>query len=799
MLQHRYLKALSSLLLITALTACTPPEEKKVQYFNNGKALYEKGDYIKSRIEFSNALQIDPKYSDALYMRGLVELRKNNIRNAFNDLHNATQLNPQNLPAQIELIKLLLLTKNIDQAKEKITGLENEFSTNNDFLFIKARYLFQVNELDKCEEILASLLEKKYQNDEAHVLLSYALLKQRKLHEAEDVLLHAMKIFPSSIALKTSLVNVYDIQGKENETKALLQDLLAAEPDNNNHKLAYSKFLFKTGNKDEAVQFLKKTYLEHVNDISFLTNAVQLLNATNNANTSEDLLKIGLEKNKDNFEIRHMLSILLSSKGQYKEAEQILLDCLNIDKNPSNPKVIETNTILAQVHYNFGNLEQAKNYINTVLSNNPKSTQGLLLKAQIDYVEGKLEDAIAGYRTVIADRPNTAELYIQLSEIYLKNNQKELAILTLRDAQKTIPDNGKIQIILARLYIQNKDYASSEDILKKYLASSPKDINGYVELAKLYAIQKKYDLSEKQLLSFIEKFPENVLGYIHLKNLYLVTRDTKKTIEAIKKGITAKPDSLLLNEELVKLYLANGEHEKAVALCQGKINNNENTGFYFNLLGTISLSKRDYAKAEDYFNKSNELVPEWTDPYNNLATALAMQGKQDTAINKLEESIGVNPKDNKSYAMLAALYEKSGNTQKAITTYEKALQQFPRDWATANNLAYLLGERAQGKEELERALKLANTAYFLNRDNPTVLDTLGWVNFKIGNYAKAIQLLTDAVEKNPQQALWNYHLGAALAANGQKSEAVGFLQKSIEDEKESSWKTEAQRLLDETK
>ena len=311
MFKFPYIKVLSSLLIISTLAGCTSPEEKKIQYFNNGKVLFEKGDFIKSRIEFSNALHIDPKYSEALYMRGLVELRRNNIRNAYSDLVNATQIDPQNLPAQIELIKLLLLTKNKDKAKEIITQLDTIFSTNNDFLMIKARYLFQINDLENSEKLLLTLLEKEYRNDEVYVLLSYTLLKQKKVQEAENVLLKAHDIFKSSVAIKTSLVNVYDIQGKNEETKKLLMDLLTSDPDNINHKIAYSKFLFKTGNNDEAVQLLKKYYLERSNDIQFLTSIVQLLNATNNAHESEELLKIGLDKNKDTFEVLHLMSLLL--------------------------------------------------------------------------------------------------------------------------------------------------------------------------------------------------------------------------------------------------------------------------------------------------------------------------------------------------------------------------------------------------------------------------------------------------------------------------------------------------------
>lgn len=73
-----------------------------------------------------------------------------------------------------------------------------------------------------------------------YVLLSYSLLKQKKIQDAEDVLLKALDTYPSTVSIKTSLVNVYDIQGKNEETQKLLKELIASDPENLTHKLAYS-------------------------------------------------------------------------------------------------------------------------------------------------------------------------------------------------------------------------------------------------------------------------------------------------------------------------------------------------------------------------------------------------------------------------------------------------------------------------------------------------------------------------------------------------------------------------------
>jgi len=65
-----------------------------MKFYNKGKALYEKGDFVKAELEFKNAVQIDPKFADGHYMLGMVSLRKGNIRGAYGAFSKAVELSP---------------------------------------------------------------------------------------------------------------------------------------------------------------------------------------------------------------------------------------------------------------------------------------------------------------------------------------------------------------------------------------------------------------------------------------------------------------------------------------------------------------------------------------------------------------------------------------------------------------------------------------------------------------------------------------------------------------------------------
>jgi len=67
---------------------------------------------------------------------------------------------------------------------------------------------------------------------------------------------------------------------------------------------------------------------------------------------------------------------------------------------------------------------------------------------------------------------------------------------------------------------------------------------------------------------------------------------------------------------------------------------------------------------------------------------------------------------------------------------------------------------------LELAFEMAKTARRQLPDNPNTADTLGYAFYKKNVYGSAITLFQEAVKKQPENPLFNYHLGLAYAKSG---------------------------------
>jgi predicted Zn-dependent protease len=106
-----------------------------------------------------------------------------------------------------------------------------------------------------------------------------------------------------------------------------------------------------------------------------------------------------------------------------------------------------------------------------------------------------------------------------------------------------------------------------------------------------------------------------------------------------------------------------------------------------------------------------------------------------------------------------------------------------------------LGETAKSEKELDRALALAEKARSLSPDELTVQDTLGWLNYRKGDAAKAVELLSKVQAKAPEAPVINYHFGMALYKAGRLAEAKQSLSRSLAKKYKFAGREEAARTL----
>ncbi len=128
----------------------------------------------------------------------------------------------------------------------------------------------------------------------------------------------------------------------------------------------------------------------------------------------------------------------------------------------------------------------------------------------------------------------------------------------------------------------------------------------------------------------------------------------------------------------------------------------------------------------------------------------------------------------------------------AQARYEKVVLMDPRAAVAANNLAWIYAESGNN---LDEALKLAQTARLQLPSSPEVSDTLGWVYYKKGLPSLAVPIFRESVDKSPKNAVYRYHLGLAYAKSGHLEDARKALEQALALDPKFNGSADAQSVL----
>ncbi len=122
----------------------------------------------------------------------------------------------------------------------------------------------------------------------------------------------------------------------------------------------------------------------------------------------------------------------------------------------------------------------------------------------------------------------------------------------------------------------------------------------------------------------------------------------------------------------------------------------------------------------------------------------------------------------------ALLWERRDDISKAEADFRRILVSTPDDVTTLNALGYTLADRTTRYKE---ALELIDRARVAEPGNAAIIDSYGWVLFRLGRNAEALDQLRRAytLQKDPDIAS---HLGLVLWVMGRKDEARRYFEEA---------------------
>ena len=375
-------------------------------------------------------------------------------------------------------------------------------------------------------------------------------------------------------------------------------------------------------------------------------------------------------------------------------------------------------------------------------------------KQRIYLRKDQLEKAIEEGEKLIASFPGNPNYVLSLVEILFNNAKLDQAIQLVRSEIVKYPNQPELQLAAYSLYQEKGQIAQANAFLLEAIASP--DLAPSSKAAAFQGVAQEMKTAERdKLLDQLELLlnewhAEDPTVLEAIGNRRKAENKLAEALQLYKKSLAFQPkNEKLLEEVIVNSFDAGGDFEEVAR----------------------------------YSSIAIEEFPESAEFWFYEGVILSGQKKDSLAVQALETALRLNADKNPQLAQVA--YSTLGNSQyqlgdqvAAFKNFEKALALSPTDEQVLNNYAYFL---ALAKQELEKALDMAQRVVKKHPKNATYLDTLAWVLYQMKRYSEASLYLTEAleVEKEPSGVLME-HYGDVLYRLGKVEEAVGWWKKAKE-------------------
>lgn len=158
--------------------------------------------------------------------------------------------------------------------------------------------------------------------------------------------------------------------------------------------------------------------------------------------------------------------------------------------------------------------------------------------------------------------------------------------------------------------------------------------------------------------------------------------------------------------------------------------------------------------------------------HSTLGDTMRQQERYEEAIDAYSDALDLYSDENQSQWFLhyarAISYERLDRWDEAEADFRAALDLNPEQPQVLNYLGYSLVEK---QIKLDEALNMIERAAAARPDSGYIIDSLGWVLYRLGRYDEAVGHMERAAELMPVDPVVNDHLGDVYWAVGRKTEA----------------------------
>lgn len=429
----------------------------------------------------------------------------------------------------------------------------------------------------------------------------------------------------------------------------------------------------------------------------------------------------------DNLDAQRAAAIQLARTGQYDESMVYMEKVLNGQ---------------GDTHFDFLALSAAET--------DPDTRTGLL----------------QSFDRLLKKYPDNGQLLFGKALLLQQDGRPQEALHLLEDNSASKHDVAPL-LLRARLLQSMKRSDEALPLLKAGIKEHPDDKRVHLAYARLLVEQNRLDDAKAEFSALVEQFPDDDdLRF----SLALVCLEAQAWDEAkVYLQELVERDSHVDSAHFNLGRLAEEQKDPETALKEYALVGPGNDFLPAQLRSTeILLDQKRFDEASRRLAETRDRQPDYAiQLYLIEAEGLSNRDQVDRAWSVIQQGLKQFPDDLNLLYTRSMLAEKRNDLAQMEQDLRLIIQREPDNAMALNALGYTLADRTTRYSE---ARDLIQKAHSLNPDDPAILDSLGWVNYRLGNLSEAETYLRKALERFPDHEV-AAHLGEVLWAQGKQSEA----------------------------
>lgn len=336
---------------------------------------------------------------------------------------------------------------------------------------------------------------------------------------------------------------------------------------------------------------------------------------------------------------------------------------------------------------------------------------------------GLKKQCIGLYEWAGKQLPQEPVFYHLLGDLHSDNQRPDTAIYYYNRAQELDPENLSLYKKLGAVYAQCNDKQNAARSLEKVAEVQQDDFDTLYSLAQLYTDQSDYIRALYYLKELCKRHPKN--PYLHSNMAYALFKleDYDGAVHEYKLAIKHGEDPLWTATVAQTLgtihYQVRQDIDAAMEMFQLAYKLDSSNLECIAMLADLHIEQGNFEAAIGAYKYILTFEPDNADCYNYIGYLLWQMDRNEEAEEAYLKAIHFDPENYVSYNNLGVIYlDEQGNSLKALTFFEKALQLKP-DYTLAS---FNIGRSQEAQGQISEAAKQYSDTLALNAENPELTD-----------------------------------------------------------------------------